>query len=63
MSANLEKLSSELGFSSTWTESFLLYKLDVEEAEEPEIRLPTFVGSWWKQGVPEKNLLLLHQLH
>ena len=27
-----------------------MYKLGFEEAEEPEIKLPTFVGSWRKQG-------------
>ena len=32
-----------------------------EEAEEPEITLPTFVGSWKKQGILRKKyLLLLH---
>ena len=29
--------SFKLGFSSTWTENFQLYKLDLEKAEEPEI--------------------------
>ena len=33
------------------------------KAEEPEIKLPTSVGSWKKQGIPEKLLLLLHWLH
>ena len=37
--------SFKLGFSSTWTENFQMYKLDFEKAEEPEIKLPTFVGS------------------
>ena len=23
-----------------------MYKLDLEKAEEPEIKLPTFIGSW-----------------
>ena len=40
----------KLGFSSTWTEDFHIYKLDFKEAEEPEIKLPAFVGSWRKQG-------------
>ena len=26
-----------------------MYKLGFEEAEEPEIKLPTFIGSWRKQ--------------
>ena len=36
-------------------ENFQLYKLNFEEAEEPEIKLPTFVGSWRDKGVPEKT--------
>ena len=35
----------KLGFTSTWTENFQMFKLDLEKAEEPEIELPTFVGS------------------
>ena len=31
--------------SSTWTENFQMFKQDLEKAEEPEIKLPTFVGS------------------
>ena len=27
-----------------------MYKLGLEKAEEPEIKLPTLVGSWRKQG-------------
>ena len=37
--------SSKLGFNSTWTKNFQIYKLDLEKAEEPEIKLPTSVGS------------------
>ena len=36
--------SFKLGFSSTWIENFQMYKLGLEKAEEPEIKLPTFVG-------------------
>ena len=32
-----------------------MYKLDLEKAEEPEIKLPTFVGSWRKQGNSRKT--------
>ena len=32
----------------------------LEKAEEPEIKLPIFVGSSKKQRVPEKHLLLLY---
>ena len=36
---------STSGFNSTWTENFQVFKLDLEKAEEPEIKLPTFIGS------------------
>ena len=35
--------SFKLRFNSTWTENFQMYNL--EKAEEPEIKLPTSVGS------------------
>ena len=28
-----------------WTNNFQMYKLDLEKAEEPEIKLPTSIGS------------------
>ena len=37
--------SFKLGFSSKWTEKFQMYKVGLEKAEEPETKLPTFVGS------------------
>ena len=37
--------SIKLGFSSMWTENFQMYKLDLEKAEEPDIKLPTSMGS------------------
>ena len=37
--------SFQLGFKSMWTENFQMYKLDLEKAEEPEFKLPTFIGS------------------
>ena len=30
--------SFKLGFSSTWTENFQMYKMHLEKAEEPEIK-------------------------
>jgi len=30
----------QLGFNSLWTENFQMYKLDLEKAEEPQIKLP-----------------------
>ena len=50
MLASLCSKSFKLGFSSTWTKKFQMYKLGFKEAEEPEIKLPTFTGSWRKQG-------------
>ena len=32
-----------------WTENFQVFKLDLKKAEEPEIKLPTSVGSLKKQ--------------
>ena len=32
-----------------WTENFQMFKLDLEKAEEPEIKLPTSSGSYKKQ--------------
>ena len=31
-----------------------MYKLGLEKAEEPEIKLPTFTGSWRKQESSKK---------
>ena len=36
---------SKPGFNSMWTENFQKFKLDWEKAEEPEIKLPTSIGS------------------
>ena len=45
---------SKQGFNSTWTENFQMFKLDLEEAEEQEIKLPTSTGSSKKQGSSRK---------
>ena len=39
---------------------FLMFKLVLEKAEEPEIKLPTSAGSWKNKRVPEKHLFLLY---
>ena len=36
-----------------------MFKLVLEKAEEPEIKLPTFVGYQKSKRVPEKHLFLL----
>ena len=47
--------SFKLNFSSTWTENFQMYKLGLEKAGEPEIKLPTFFGLQRKQGNSRKT--------
>jgi len=37
-----------------------MFKLDLEKAEEPEIKLSTSTGSSKSKRVPEKHLLLLY---
>ena len=36
---------SKPGFNSTWTKNFQMFKVDLEKAEEPEIKLPISIGS------------------
>ena len=50
MQTRLCSKSFKLDFNSVRTENFQMYKLNLEKAEEPELKLPTFVGSWRKQG-------------
>ena len=38
------------------TKKFQMFKLDLEKAEEPEIKLPTSVGSLKKQESSRKNI-------
>ena len=43
--------------SNMWTVNFLMFKLVLEKAEEPEIKLLTSTGSWKKQGSSRKTYL------
>ena len=43
------------GFSNTWTVNFLMFKLVLVKAREPEIKLPTSAGSWKKQESSRKT--------
>ena len=43
------------GFNSMWTMNFHMLKLDLEKAEEPEVKLPTSVGSLKKQESSRKS--------
>ena len=57
---------SKRGFNNQWTVNFQMLKLDLERAEEPEVKLPTYVGSSKKQerntSIPEIHLFLLYWL-
>ena len=48
---------SNPGFSNTWTMNFLMFKLVLEKAGEPEIKLPTSTGSSKKQESSKKDPL------
>ena len=39
-----------------WTKNFQMYNLDLEKAEEPEIKLPTPLYHRETKGIPEKNI-------
>ena len=47
---------SKTGFSNTWTMNFQMFKLVLEKAEEPEIKLPTSAGSLKKSREFQKNI-------
>ena len=53
---------SKPGFNSTWIMKFQVFHLDLERAEETEIKLPTSVGSLEKKENTRKHLLLLYWL-
>ena len=46
---------SKPGLSNTWTKNFQMFKLVLEKAEEPEIKLPTSSGSSKKQESSRKT--------
>ena len=48
---------SKPDFNSMWTVNFQIFKLDLEKAEEPEIKLPTSVGPSKKQEF-QKNIYI-----
>ena len=43
-----------------WTMNFQMFKLDLEKAEEPEIKLPTSAGSSKKQESSRKTSIVLY---
>ena len=44
----------QLGFNSMLTENAQIFKLDLEKVEEPEIKVPIYIGSWKKQDNSRK---------
>ena len=46
---------SKPGCNSTWTVNSQMFKLDLEKAEEPEVKLPTSIGSSEKQESSRKT--------
>ena len=49
------KIHRIFGSHNMWTVNFLMFKLVLEKAEEPEIKLPTSAGSWEKQESSRKT--------
>ena len=45
------------GFNSRWTINFQMFKLDLEKAEEPEIKLTTTIKSSKKQESARKTYI------
>ena len=48
--------------SNTRTMNSLTFKLVLEKAEEPEIKLPTSAGSWKKQALQETQEMCVQSL-
>ena len=46
---------SKPGFSNRWTVNFQMFKVVLEKAEEPEIKLPTYTGSSKRQESSRKT--------
>ena len=43
--ASKAMLKIHQGFNCMWTENFQMFKLELEKAEEPELKLTTSIGS------------------
>ena len=53
---------SKPGFSNTWNVNFQMFKLVLEKAEEPEIKLSTSTGSLKKQESSRKTSISFYWL-
>ena len=51
---------SKLGLNSTWTENFLMFKLDLEEAENQRSNCQHLLDHQKSKRIPEKHLFLLY---
>ena len=51
---------SKACFNSSWTVNLLMFKLDLEKAEEPEMKLPTSVGSSKNQEGSRKTSISVY---
>ena len=51
----LSNMLSKPGFSNTWTMNFQMFKLVLEKAEEPEIKLPTSANHQKKKESSRKT--------
>ena len=56
----LAKYCYKLGFNSTSTENFQMFKLDLEKAEKPRSNCQHTLGHRKSKRIPEKHILLLH---
>ena len=54
---------SRPGFSNIWTMNFQMFKLVLEKAEEPEIKLPTSIGLSKKEKSSRKTSTSVYWLH
>ena len=50
------------GFNSTWNMNFQMFQLDLEKAEEPEIKIANIHWIMEKQENSRKHLFLLYRL-
>ena len=53
---------SKVCFNSMWTMNFQMFKLVLEKAEGPKIKLPASLDHWKSKIIPEEHLLLLYWL-
>ena len=42
-----------------WTKNLQMFKLDLDKAEEPEVKLQTYDWSWKKQENFQKNICFI----